>query len=97
MIANYTATDGRHYKVLVPDHAAPDTWARGIYIGPPDLSGLGLPEEVSVRLHNELFNRGIITQSDANARRPEVHAALMYALRVDAERVINAYKENGDA
>ena len=94
MIAHYVDPKGRHYKVLVPDGAPIDTWSRGIVIGPPDTDSLGLSEEVSTRLHNELFNRGIITAADANTRRLDVQSALQYAMRVDAQSIINLYEEN---
>jgi hypothetical protein len=94
MIANYIASNHRHYRVLVPDGAPPETWQRGIFLGPPDLDSLGLSEEVTTRLHNELFNRGIMTAADANTRRLDVQSALQYAMRVDAQSIINLYEES---
>jgi len=88
---------GRKSLVHVPDGAPEKSWGQGILLGPPDISSLGLSEEVTTRLQNELFNRGIIRRGDARARRPEIHAALMAALRVDAETIITLYEENGNA
>lgn len=87
---------GRMTVRVVPDGAHERTWAAGVVLGPPDLSVLQLPEEVTTRLHNELFNRQIIRRSDARRARAEVVAALMAALRVDADRIIQAYEENGN-
>ena len=97
MAVTTSANDGRKTKVLVPEGAPETTWKQGIVIGPPDLSSLGLKEEITTRLHNELFNRGIIRRGDARAQRAEVHAALMSALRVDAETIIALYEEQGNA
>jgi hypothetical protein len=88
---------GRKSLVHVPDGAPEKNWGQGILLGPPEMSSLGLSEEVTTRLHNELFNRGIVRRGDARARRPEIHAALMAALRVDAEKIITLYEENGNA
>ena len=96
---NVAMTDslGRQTARIVPDGAPEKTWGAGIIIGPPDLSSLGLGEEVTTRLHNELFNRGILRRSDVRFRRPEVHAALMAALRIDADRIITLYEEQSNA
>lgn len=89
--------DYRPTSVRVPDGTPEKLWASGIVVGPPDLTQLGLPEEVTTRLHRELYVRGIITRRDARAKRSEVHAALQAALRVDAERIIQLYEETGNA
>lgn len=89
--------NGRSSVRVVPEGAPQSSWGSGIIVGPPDLSELGLPEEVTTRLHNELFNRSIIRSSDARPRRAEVHAALMAAFRVDSERIIQLYEEHGNA
>lgn len=84
---------GRYYRVEVPEDAPANTWQYGIIIGPPDLSGLGLPSKVEVRLHNELFNRGLITKIDLRKRLVEVEAALRSALRVDVQTIAALYEE----
>lgn len=83
--------------VQVPEGTPENRYAQGIVVGPPDLSTLGLSEEVTTRLHNELFHRGIVRRGDARMRRPEVHAALVAALRVDVEHIVNLYEENANA
>lgn len=88
---------GRKTVRVVPEGAPTPTWSAGVAVGPPDLRSLDLPEEVATRLHNELFNRGIIRRGDARTHRSEVHAALMAALRVDAEAIISLYEETGNA
>ena len=97
MLVIHTDDEGRKTAVQVPDGAPEKTWGQGILLGPPDLSSLGLREDLTTRLHNELFNRGIIRRSDARARRADVYAALMATLRVDAESIITLYEENGNA
>lgn len=88
---------GRKTVHIVPDGAPMTTWNAGVVLGPPDLTSLNLTEELTTRLHNELFNRGIIRRSDARRQRPEVHAALMSALRIDADRIVALYEEQSNA
>lgn len=97
IVVPYEDEQGRNTAMQVPDGLPRDLWHQGIPIGPPDLSSLGLKEETTTRLHNELFNRGIIRKSDARLHRTEVHAALMSALAVDAERIIAIYERDANA
>ena len=66
----------------------------GIPLGPPSLEHLGLPLAVEVRLHNELFDRGLLTARDAQRRFKEIFAALQAAYGVDQARILGAYLEN---
>lgn len=84
---------GRKYKVLVPDDAAEELWQYGVVIGPPDLSRLGLPPSIEVRLHQELYVRGLITKVDVQRRGSELVAALQAALKVDAQLIATLYEE----
>ena len=86
--------NGRSYKVQVPNDAPAGLWPAGIIIGPPDLAGLSLPPIIETRLHNELFARGLITERDIRKRMPELQAALMAALKVDVNTIMEAY-QNG--
>lgn len=97
MAVKVTDDAGRVSVMKVPEDAPEKMWPGGILIGPPDLSSLGLSEEVTTKLHNELFNRGIVDRAAARRNRPEVHQALMAALRIDAERIINLYEEQANA
>jgi hypothetical protein len=81
--------EGYKYKVQVPDDAAPELWQYGIIVGPPDLTSLGLPGEFQQRLHNELFNRGLITRRDV--RQQDVFGALQAAFKVDAGLIVDLY------
>jgi hypothetical protein len=62
-------------------------------LGPPDVSGLGLPEAILIKLHNELFNRSLITWLDVRQRPQEVQAALQAALKIDAGAIMGLYRE----
>lgn len=64
----------------------------GIPVGPPPLTALGLPEDTEIRLHNELFHRGLLRAEDLKRHMAEVVAALQAALRVDAGRVAECYR-----
>jgi len=90
-----TEREGRKYKVQVPDGAPEAMWPAGIIIGPPDLSSLNLDYETETRLHNELFNRGLITLRDTRKRIQEIQAALQAAFRVDAGTIMEAYQNAG--
>ncbi len=93
--AVHTDMLGRRWAVLVPEGRQAEA-ALGVPVGPPDLSGLGLPEAVMVRLHNELHDRGILTERESRRRVPEVFAALQAAYRVDVAAVVSLYG-GGDA
>jgi len=88
---DYRDRDGRTFRALLPDNAPASHAPRGIPVGPPHLDALRLPLAVEVRLHNELHHRGVFTARDALKRRPDVQAALMAALAVDAQRIVDLY------
>lgn len=91
----HTLRDGRKQKVLIPDNAPDSHAAMGVLVGPPDLDALQLPTALEVRLHNELFNRGLFTRKDVQKRPQEVFAALQSALRVDVAAIANLYPSEG--
>lgn len=94
MARRVTATDmyGRYTAVLLPD-GVPDSDAfMGIPLGPPNLDSLGLPVDIQTRLHNELFVRGIYSLRDSIIARKEILGALLSALRVDTEKIAEAYR-----
>jgi hypothetical protein len=84
---------GRMYRVLLPDGANDDEAQMGIIVGPPDLDSLGLPERMQTELHNRLFLQGVFTLKDTRARRGDVIAALQGTLKLDAERIIQCYRD----
>lgn len=65
---------------------------QGVPLGPPPLAELNLPPEVEVRLHNQLFERGLYTSQDVRRRLPDVRAALMAALSVDVARILAVFE-----
>lgn len=85
--ASYQDIHGRWYAVLLPDDVPDEEAYRGLPIGPPPLEALGLPFEIEVRLHNELYNRRIFTERDARSRAHEISAAIASACRLDAMTV----------
>lgn len=95
--ATYEDDDGKRWMVLVPKGRESEA-SMGIVLGPPDVSTLGLPPAVAFRLHNELFDRGIIELTDATKRTQEIFAALQAAYRIDVVRVLSLYaaQEGGD-
>lgn len=89
---DYEDSKGRWSVRQMPDDAPPENARYGIVVGPPDLSGLQLPEEVETRLNNELYHRGLITSADLRGRNNELQAALQAALRVDFQLLHAAYQ-----
>lgn len=77
--------------VSVPDDEPEENYSRGLIIGPPDISRLGLPEEIEARLHHELFVRQVITRKDALKKRNEIYAALQAAFSLDVDRILECY------
>lgn len=65
--------------------------SKGVIKGPQPLDMLGLDQETNVRLHNELYARGIITYKDAMHRPMAILQAIQQALRVNVQQVQNAY------
>lgn len=94
-ITSYMDAQGRRWAVSLPDNAPESDASRGFLIGPPSLEALGLPVEVEVRLHNELFDRQLLTASDAKARRLDIFGALQTTFKVDTQRIVDLYSEGG--
>ena len=90
-LINYTDADGRIWAVQLPDGLPDSDASLGLPVGPPSLSPLGLPLEVEVRLHNQLYHRRIFSLVDAQRNRQNVVAALLAAMKLDAERIIQLY------
>jgi hypothetical protein len=85
---NYTDSAGRKFVVLVRDQDPDSKASSGIRLGPPDLSFLGLPIDVEIRLNNQLFARGMIEVPKLD----EVQYALQAALKVSAQEIAALYQ-----
>lgn len=98
MRVEYKDEKGRKYQVEVPPEYEwePET---GIIIGPPDFESLGLPEELEIKLNNQLYDRKLFTWSDVRRRPEEIRAALKAVFRVSEAAIVRIYKEeiNGNA
>lgn len=90
----YEDAQGRLWLVRLPDHAPDSDAAMGIIVGPPPMDGLGLPEEIAIRLHNQLYHRGLFTIRDAERRRQEVVGALQATLKIGAQHILAAYRNH---
>lgn len=94
---DHVDTEGRRFRVMLPE-GVPDTEAGiGINLGPPDLTPLNLPLSVEVRLNNELHARRLFRAPDVARRRQDVVGALMAALSLDAGRIVDLYALTPDA
>jgi hypothetical protein len=67
--------------------------AMGIVIGPPDTRIIGLSESTDITLHNELFNRGLLTWQDVKVRPQEIQSALQSVLKIDSNKIMGLYRE----
>ncbi len=92
-IVSYTDDDGRRWATQLPEDAPDSDAAKGLPLGPPSLEPLGLPLEIEVRLHNQLFDRELFTEKAVKRSRESVVAALMGTLKVDAQAIITLYSE----
>ncbi len=92
---DYTDDRGRNFRTLLPDDA-PDSEANmGIPIGPPDVVDyLGLPEPLATRLHNILHERGLFDVKTLQKNDTAIVGAWQAALRVDANRLYQAFVES---
>lgn len=85
--------NGMRKMVEIPDDAPDEHHRFGVLIGPPDLSGLGLPRDLEKRLNNALFDRGIITKKDA---KPDaLFGALQAVFKVDVTTLLDLYRGEG--
>ena len=88
----YTDSHGRKFEVLLPVDSDNSQARHGLRLGPPDLSPLGLPLDVEVRLNNELHRRGIITLLDANTQLVRIQEAVNQTLRMSAGKIRDLYR-----
>ena len=89
MEAKEVIENGRKYKAYVSSDTPAGAYA---IIGPPEgmVDDLGLPEPFATRLHNILYDRGILTAKDAT--RPNVvMGALQEAYQVDAQKIVEKF------
>ncbi|KKL52907.1 hypothetical protein LCGC14_2280770 [marine sediment metagenome] len=83
---------GRLWAVLIPDDAPDSESNRGMVIGPPPLDSLGLPLDAEIRLHNQLFHRGILAERDVDLM--AITSAIIATFKIDAARVALLYTDS---
>lgn len=82
---------GRKYRAYIsPDEQA----GAHIIIGPPEglVDSLGLPPETATRLHNILYDRGIMKYEDA-ARRGVLPGVIQELFTLDAQLLLQKFNE----
>jgi len=81
--------NGRKYKA----HVSPDEQQGAhVIVGPPEglVDGLGLPEEMATKLHNILYERGILTAQQAS--KPHAMFGVLQELyQVDAQKIVEKF------
>lgn len=90
-LAHWVDSQGRKWVTKLPDGVPDHEASKGVPYGPPSLRELELPEHIELRLHNALYDRGILTKKDAEARIHDVAAAVIWAWKVDAQAVVALY------
>jgi hypothetical protein len=90
----YIDSWGRKFVVLVIPDTNEDP-AHAPIKGPIPLDSLELPQPLMVRLHNELYIRGLITRADVMSRPQDVQGALLAALKVDVTTIQALYRDLG--
>ena len=68
--------DGYSRQVLLRNNDLDDNKKYGIPFDPPSLEDFSIPEEVRKDLHNELVDRGLISQADVLAQQSGVTGAV---------------------
>lgn len=93
-LTHYMDEEGRKWRTLIPE-GMPETEQQarmGIPAGPVSTDTLGWPPELQVRLHNQLFDRGIWGPREAVSRPQDVQGAIIAALKTDVQRVLSLYR-----
>lgn len=82
----HTDTRGRTYRARKEDDLM-------ILIGPPEglVDELGLPEPFATRLHNALYERGLLSYEDVKRAPQNLLGALQEALAVDQQKLSEAF------
>jgi len=78
--------------VELPEGAPDSDASKGVPVGPPSLKPLGLPLDIEVRLHNELFHRGLLTKNDAVRHKQDIGSALQSTLKLSIHDILNTYE-----
>lgn len=90
----WTDERGRKFISMLEDFEADKNAPDGVFVGPPDiLDDLGLPEDVTTRLHNQLYQRKMWTLKDIQRSPQQLLAALQSALNIDAQRIMTLYAD----
>lgn len=95
VFVEYEDKEGRKFRRGLPEGVSRSQAAIGVPLGPPSLQDLGLPKEIEVALHNQLYARSIFTEDDARRHVQEIHSALVAALRCDVNRILAVYHGQG--
>ena len=88
---SYEDDEGRFWMVSLPEGVPDSDASMGIPVGPPPLESLGLPEDIEIALHNQLFHRGLLTAKDLKKRRGEIISALIHSLSVTGRAILALY------
>ena len=84
--SEYVDGNGRKYKAVKEGELH-------IVIGPPEglVDALELPEPFATKLHNVLYERGVLSYDDVRRKPQNLIGALQEALAIDQQRLSEAY------
>lgn len=87
----YIDKEGYKWISQLPDTASIDEISQGVLIGPPEFRNY--QKEFAIKLHNELFDRGIYTYLQAKANRQGIMQAIQSVLKFSAIAIEGEYKD----
>jgi len=94
---DFKGEDGRWFRVEVPLECPEEEYKFGIIIGPPDLDFAlqerGWPEDLRIRLHNQLFSRKLFTYRDVARHPQDLEGALKSVLKMDMGKLQELYRQ----
>lgn len=93
--SSYEDSDGRKWAVWLPEGVDDSDASMGLPLGPPSLERLGLPLELEVRLHNNLFAKELFTWGDVQRNRVAIASAIRAMLSPTTEHLLTLYYEAG--
>lgn len=86
---HFTDSAGRKFISLLPEGVPESKAEIGVILGPPDLSPLGLPLDIEVRLNNALFARNLVEKDRVTMA--DIRDALLAVFKVDALKIAALY------
>jgi hypothetical protein len=90
---DWTDKKGRKFRSLLPDDVPDSEAAKGVLVGPPDITSvLKLKEPLSTDLHNALYESGLFTTKDIKRQPNVLQGVLQRVLGLSVTKIYEAYQ-----